>query len=111
MSCWPHASLEYLVVDLHSSSGGLETLKAIRRTRPGMRLIVIGPEGNDELVMDSIMAGARAYLDLTAGPGDGAAGHRCGHRRLHLGAAAAALQTHRPAAQGPDSSLTNAALT
>jgi DNA-binding NarL/FixJ family response regulator len=62
------ASLEYLVVDLHSSSFGLETLEAIRRARPSIRLIVIGPEGNDELVLNSIIAGARAYLDLTAGP-------------------------------------------
>jgi DNA-binding NarL/FixJ family response regulator len=61
-------ALEYLVVDLHSSSGGLETLDAIRRTRPDVRLIVIGPEGNDELVLSSIIAGARAYLDLNAGP-------------------------------------------
>jgi DNA-binding NarL/FixJ family response regulator len=60
--------LEYLVVDLNSSSGGLETLNAIRRVRPDIRLIVIGPEGNDELVLESIVAGARAYLDLTAGP-------------------------------------------
>lgn len=62
------STLDYLVVDLHSSSGGLETLKAIRRTRPAVKLIVIGPEGNDELVIESIMAGARAYLDLTASP-------------------------------------------
>jgi DNA-binding NarL/FixJ family response regulator len=61
-------SLEYLVVDLHSSSGGLETLEAIRRQRPDIRLIVIGPEGNDELVLESIIAGARAYLDLRASP-------------------------------------------
>jgi DNA-binding NarL/FixJ family response regulator len=61
-------TLEYLVVDLHSSSGGLEMLEAIRRARPSLRLIVIGPEGNDELVLDSIIAGARAYLGLTAGP-------------------------------------------
>jgi DNA-binding NarL/FixJ family response regulator len=60
--------LEYLVVDLHSSSGGLEVLEAIRRERPNVRLIVIGPEGNDELVLNSIIAGARAYLDLTADP-------------------------------------------
>ena len=33
-----------------------------------MPLIVIGPEGNDDLSMNSIVAGARAYLDLTAGP-------------------------------------------
>lgn len=61
-------TLEYLVVDLSSASGGLEILNNIRRVRPNLRLIVIGPEGNDELVMDSIIAGARGYLELTAGP-------------------------------------------
>jgi DNA-binding NarL/FixJ family response regulator len=29
---------------------------------------VIGPAGNDALVIDSIIGGARAYLDMTAGP-------------------------------------------
>lgn len=58
--------LEYLVVDISSSSGGVSSLEAIRQVRPDIRLIVIGPEGDDELVIDSIIAGARAYLDLTA---------------------------------------------
>jgi DNA-binding NarL/FixJ family response regulator len=62
------ATLEYLVVDLHSS-GGMGDLEVIRRRRPEMRLIVIGPEGDDEIVLEAIMAGARAYLDLKAGPG------------------------------------------
>jgi len=62
------SSLEYLVLDLHSSSCGLDTLDAIRRTRPALRLIVIGPQDDDELVLDAIIAGARAYLDLTADP-------------------------------------------
>jgi len=62
------STLEYLVVDLHSSPGGLEMLEPIRRRRPSLKLIVIGPEGNDELVLDSIVAGARAYLESTAGP-------------------------------------------
>jgi DNA-binding NarL/FixJ family response regulator len=61
-------TLQYMIFDLHASSGGLETLELIRRTRPDLRLVVIGPEGNDELVLESIIAGARAYLDLTAGP-------------------------------------------
>jgi DNA-binding NarL/FixJ family response regulator len=61
-------TLSFLVVDLHSSSGGVKILEAIRRRRPGLRLIVIGPEGDDELVLDSIMAGARAYLDLNVSP-------------------------------------------
>ena len=60
--------LGYLVVDLHSSSLGLDVLETIRLSRPDLRLIVIGPQGNDDLVLDSIVAGARAYLDLTAGP-------------------------------------------
>jgi DNA-binding NarL/FixJ family response regulator len=33
-----------------------------------MRLIVIGPEGNEKLIMDLVRAGARAYLDLEASP-------------------------------------------
>ena len=61
-------SIQYLVFDLNASSGGLETLEIIRRARPDLRLIVLGPEGNDELVLSAIIAGARAYLDLTAGP-------------------------------------------
>jgi DNA-binding NarL/FixJ family response regulator len=62
------SELEYLVIDLHASPGGLEILESIRQVRPNIRLIVIGPEGDDELVMSSVVAGARAYLDLTAGP-------------------------------------------
>jgi len=62
------STLGYLVLDLNSNAYGLGTLEAIRRVRNDLRLIVIGPERNDELVLDSIIAGARAYLDLTAGP-------------------------------------------
>jgi DNA-binding NarL/FixJ family response regulator len=62
------ASLEYLVLDLHAVKGALSMLDSIRRERPSLKLIVIGPEGNDELVMESIIAGARAYLDLSADP-------------------------------------------
>lgn len=60
------ATLEYLVVDMHASQAGLAQLDSIRRARPSMKIIVIGPEGNDELVMGSIIAGARAYLDIGA---------------------------------------------
>ena len=44
------STLEYLVVDLIRPPAGLEILDGIRRARPDLRLIVIGPEGNDELV-------------------------------------------------------------
>jgi DNA-binding NarL/FixJ family response regulator len=62
------STLEYMVMDLNSSSGSLRTLDAIRLKRPKMRLIVIGPENDDNLILESIMAGARAYLDLKASP-------------------------------------------
>lgn len=62
------ADIEYLVVDLQSSIGGLEALEAVRRTRPAIRSIVIGPERDEELVVNAIIAGARAYLGQSAGP-------------------------------------------
>lgn len=61
-------TLTFLVVDLNALPGGVGTVQNICRRRPGMRLIVIGPEGNEKLIMDLIRAGARAYLDLKASP-------------------------------------------
>lgn len=63
-----HPVLEYLVLDLQSSSVSMETLAKVRRARPSLKLIVIGPEGDDELILQAIMAGARAWLGLTASP-------------------------------------------
>jgi len=60
--------IEHIVVDLHSPQGSLETLEALRSARPGVRLIVIGPDGNDELALKAIVAGARAYLGRSSGP-------------------------------------------
>jgi DNA-binding NarL/FixJ family response regulator len=63
-----HPVVEYLVLDLQSSSVSMETLAKVRRARPSLKLIVIGPEGDDELILQAIMAGARAWLGLTASP-------------------------------------------
>jgi len=52
----PH-SLEYLVLDLQASSVNMQTLATVRRARPSLKLIVIGPEGDDELVLEAIIAG------------------------------------------------------
>jgi DNA-binding NarL/FixJ family response regulator len=60
--------LDCLIVGRSSSAEGVQILQRIRRERPAIRQIVIGPLGNDELTQQSIMAGARAYLDLAAGP-------------------------------------------
>lgn len=61
-------TLDYMMIDLNAGMGGVRMLTEIRRMRPSLKLIVIGPPGNDELVMESIIAGARAYLDSSAGP-------------------------------------------
>lgn len=60
--------LLYVVVDFNSSAEGMKTLDQVKRSRPGMRQIVIGPERDDELVLEAITAGARAYLDSSADP-------------------------------------------
>jgi len=62
------STLLYMIIDLNTFSNGLETVGYICRRRPEMRLIVIGPEGDDRLIMDLILAGVRAYLDLIANP-------------------------------------------
>jgi DNA-binding NarL/FixJ family response regulator len=61
-------ALKYLVVDMQCSSSGMKALETVRRARPDLRMIVIGPAGNEDLVMKCIIAGARAYLDLSASP-------------------------------------------
>ena len=60
--------LLYMVVDFNSSAEGLKTLEKVKRTRPEIRQIVIGPENDAELVLEAITAGARAYLDSSADP-------------------------------------------
>ena len=61
-------AVDYLVVDLNSAAGGFELLDQVKRARPGLRQIVIGPKNDDELVLKAVVAGARAYLDSDAGP-------------------------------------------
>ncbi|HUD74414.1 MAG TPA: response regulator transcription factor [Terracidiphilus sp.] len=61
-------TLTFLLVDLNAFPSGVGIVEAICRHRPEMRLIVIGPEGNEKLIMDLVLAGARACLDLKASP-------------------------------------------
>jgi DNA-binding NarL/FixJ family response regulator len=58
--------LSYLVVDLNANSNEVETVEAIRRQRPDMRLIVIGPDRDDKLIMSLILSGVRAFLEQKA---------------------------------------------
>jgi len=61
-------TMRFLVLDLDSLPVFTQTLEVIRRERPEVRLIVIGPTNNEALVLDSIIGGARAYLDFNATP-------------------------------------------
>ncbi len=60
-------NLKYIVLHLESITEGLRTLESIRRARPSLMMIVIGPEGNDEFVLRAISAGARGFLYLNSG--------------------------------------------
>jgi len=60
-------SLSILILDLSSNENWHEALVTIRRIRPDIRLIVLGPVGDDDLVLRSILLGTRAFLDDRAG--------------------------------------------
>ncbi len=103
-------SLDYLILDLNESDSGPRYICDILRVHPGIRLIIIGPPGNDDLALEVITAGARAYLDLTSEI-DGvrhaidvvSSGHICAPRRVLSKLIDRLLKVS-------DSSLTNAPL-
>jgi DNA-binding NarL/FixJ family response regulator len=61
-------TLQYLILDVNGRADWMERLLLVRRVRPEMQTIVLGPTGDEELILRSIEAGARAYLDPDAGP-------------------------------------------
>lgn len=61
-------SIECLILDLADCSVRLEMQLLIKRTRPDIRQLVIGPAGNDEAVLRALMAGAHGYVDASVGP-------------------------------------------
>jgi DNA-binding NarL/FixJ family response regulator len=62
-------SLKFIVVDLGTGreTQSIELIRRIHLARPDLYQIVLGDE-DDEVVIEAILAGARAYLDLNAGP-------------------------------------------
>jgi len=61
-------SLHYLILDVSHDPLWLEMQAKVRRMRPDVRQILLGPAGDEELVLRSITAGGRAYLDTNCGP-------------------------------------------
>ncbi len=61
-------SMHYLILDLSDSSVWTDVQMMIRRVRPDIRQLVLGPGGDEELILKAIMTGARGYLDSSSGP-------------------------------------------
>ena len=100
-------SIEYVLIDWSSSTKKLGVLEGIRRKRPNLRMVVIGPDSNEQVMMDTIIAGARAYLDTGRWSAPGARSARCRDFRLDLGSAQVVVETHRPLLSGEDASVTS----
>jgi DNA-binding NarL/FixJ family response regulator len=62
------SSLGYLILDLSCSADWMATQSLVKELRPDIRLIIVGPTGDEEFALSSIAAGARAYLDPNCGP-------------------------------------------
>ena len=60
--------LHHLLIDVSTQDPWLDTLFLVRRVRPDIRQIILGPERDDEAVLRSILAGGRAYIDANTEP-------------------------------------------
>jgi DNA-binding NarL/FixJ family response regulator len=60
------STFEYLILDVHGPAIGARAIRAILLVCPGLQVMVFGPQGNHDLAMEAISAGARGYLDLTS---------------------------------------------
>ncbi len=56
------------LVGLHGEQLTPALLGAIHGVRPNLRLIVMGPEADDEAILSAIGSGAKAYLEASATP-------------------------------------------
>lgn len=56
------------LVGLHGDLLPLPLLGTIHGLRPDVRLVVMGPEADDEIILQAITAGAKAYLEASATP-------------------------------------------
>ena len=56
------------LVGLHGDQLTPALLNAIHGVRPNLRLIVMGPEADEEVILAAIGAGAKAYLEASATP-------------------------------------------
>ncbi len=62
------ASLGLVLLDMVRWVDSLDTLAALHRQRPGLKLIMMSAEAGDEAVIGAIVAGAKGYLDEKTTP-------------------------------------------
>ena len=62
------ASLDMVILGLHSSAKSFDLLAKLKAGRPRLKMIVMGSESDEETIINAIAAGAKGYLDATATP-------------------------------------------
>ncbi|HEY0759421.1 MAG TPA: response regulator transcription factor [Acidisarcina sp.] len=61
-------TMSVALLGLKNSTESFEILASIKTARPQVRLILMGPDSSDELIINAIAAGAKGYLEHTATP-------------------------------------------
>jgi DNA-binding NarL/FixJ family response regulator len=56
------------LIGLHGDKLPLPLVGTIHGLRPDVKLVVMGPDADDEVILQAITAGAKAYLDASASP-------------------------------------------
>jgi DNA-binding NarL/FixJ family response regulator len=56
------------LIGLHGEKLPLPLVGTIHGLRPDVKLVVMGPDADDEVILQAITAGAKAYLDASASP-------------------------------------------
>ncbi len=61
-------AISIILLGLHNVVDAFDVMASIKDARPQLRMIVMGPEVNDETIINVIAAGAKGYLEETAQP-------------------------------------------
>jgi DNA-binding NarL/FixJ family response regulator len=60
--------IKLALIGLHGEKLPLPLVATIHGLRPDVRLVVMGPNGDDEVILQAVTAGAKAYLEASATP-------------------------------------------
>ena len=64
----PDQEFKLALIGLHGDKLPLPLVGTIHGMRPDVRLVVMGPDADDEVILQAITAGAKAYLEASASP-------------------------------------------